>query len=238
MDAEFIAADLCGRGGEDCVDCRPNEQDCIAGQCQDAPCSWAWCTGCCAGDQCMEGNSVEACQHGERCEVCNPAHQQCHYDQRRGCVALEGTRWDVFLYDAEIAPRKGSGAAWDAFGGLPDPVVVVRQVWTGGNLGWQSAELRDTLYPDWGGAKIAENIRLDGYNYVMISLTDVDLADHDLIGRCPSMENIFEQAPYDPAGGIVECRGQYRLDPHPDDMWDGSDPADFVLRYRIARHVD
>ena len=67
----------CGKGGQACFACAPNEA-CNAGVCQPAAtCSPATCNGCCIGNLCAAGNQNTACGLGGlNCENCSGQNPQ------------------------------------------------------------------------------------------------------------------------------------------------------------------
>jgi hypothetical protein len=87
----------CGSGGEQCQRCVPQEG---TGQCEPLPhggglcnatpsCTPGNCTGCCAGDVCLVGDTESACgSNGSACAAC-PAGQACESVMKVGyaCVA-------------------------------------------------------------------------------------------------------------------------------------------------------
>lgn len=71
----------CGMGGGNCQDCAANSppEACVGGQCvQQTVCDPQTCSGCCAGNSCLPGNSSTACgTQGQQCVSCLAVGETC-----------------------------------------------------------------------------------------------------------------------------------------------------------------
>jgi hypothetical protein len=135
----------CGWGGSACVACGTTEA-CSSGVCIDASCQ-ATCAGCCSGQACLGGGAADACgELGEACVDCGPG-RLC---QNAVCEVDPTSRWDVVLVTGDVPIANPSNAAWDPFGGLPDPYVA----WEAGGVleplsAADSTVKANTITPSW-----------------------------------------------------------------------------------------
>jgi len=70
----------CGAGAQACQDCQTQGLTCANGQCvQPQGCSPLNCSGCCAGNTCLPGNSSTACGiKGQQCTSCAAVGEACN----------------------------------------------------------------------------------------------------------------------------------------------------------------
>lgn len=92
------------------------------------------------------------------------------------CGAPPVNLWRVTVTSGTVAERDGSGAAWDPFGGLPEPFVCLT---VAGNTKCTQS-IRDTLMPAWNETVlVASSEALRGG--MTIQYWDADLDANDLI---------------------------------------------------------
>lgn len=88
------------------------------------------------------------------------------------CGINPNSSWLLAVQNAKIASTTPSGEAWDAFGGAPDPFVVLD--------GQRTRTVQDSFTPTWaeGLNYTAATLLLQGVN---VQVLDEDLAQSDLI---------------------------------------------------------
>lgn len=86
-------------------------------------CGPATCGGCCSGTRCESGSTALLCgTGGAACTACR-AREVC---TGGACVVDPASFWAVVLDTIRLDTTDYTGAAWDSFGGAPDPLVYVR----------------------------------------------------------------------------------------------------------------
>lgn len=176
-------AQACGSGGETCVACAPSEV-CSAGTCRRA--AGATCTQNtqCVSDLCVldygsqtQGHCRSLCSPGA--STCSSGHACMPLAQDGACIPVpqSSSQWRVTLAQASVKSVDGSGAAWDGFGGLPDPRACLTTAATGTTC---TSEASDTLLAQWSTPLSAAYSYSDLGN-VSIRVDDIDLTSNDLI---------------------------------------------------------
>lgn len=99
------------------------------------------------------------------------AYEQC--TSAGTCAINPNSTWFFAADSAVIASTKSNGDAWDAFGGAPDPYLVLD--------GRRTTAKQDTFTPSWqeGGTYTATNLLTQG---VTVQVIDDDVAAPDPIG--------------------------------------------------------
>ncbi len=163
----------CGFLGFECEACGGTEL-CDFGLCISETCA-AECDGCCDGDTCLPGDATSACgSDGSACFACADG-LSCEASQ---CVPDSQAEWELTLLSGEVAPTDPDGLAWDAFGGAPDPYLVVME------FGFQSSAPLNTLEPAWNQLvtdSVTTQQLTDGLEF---ALFDDDVALDDTMGTC------------------------------------------------------
>lgn len=149
-------------------------------------CSSANCAGCCSGTTCLGGNSVSACgTGGTMCLDCGPS-RLCNGG---ACVVDPASRWNVVVLDLEMSSTKLTGEAWDAFGGAPDPYVVIG---VGAGDARQTARTATVQDARAGGLgyqatfnQQLSNVRADAIkSELRFDVFDEDVSSDDFVGAC------------------------------------------------------
>lgn len=98
------------------------------------------------------------------------AYEQC--TSAGTCAINPNSTWFFAADSAAIASTKSNGDAWDAFGGAPDPYVLLD--------GRRTSAKQDTFTPSWqeGAAYTATNLLTQG---VTVEVIDDDVAAPDPI---------------------------------------------------------
>ena len=177
--------EACGGEGGACFDCADGA--CSSGRCIGAACAGE-CAGCCDGDACIPEVADKACgKDGEACVPCADG-TSC---QGGACVVDPGSLWNLVLLNGEVPATDFSGASWDAFGGLPDPLLALTLTAADeSQTSYQSAYRDDTLVPEWNETVLTgqpASALLSGQgNTLTFHLQDADVSYHDAIGSCTS----------------------------------------------------
>lgn len=149
-------------------------------------CSAANCAGCCSGTTCLGGNSVSACgTGGTMCLDCGPS-RLCNGG---ACVVDPASRWNVFVLDLEMSSTKLTGEAWDAFGGAPDPYVVIGAGAGGARQTFRTATVQDARAGGLGYQATfnqqLSNVRADAIkSELRFDVFDEDVSSDDFVGAC------------------------------------------------------
>ena len=105
-------------------------------ECSADSCAGGYAVSCVKGsDGCMKKLTPAACSTGlvckagaKGCGACT-AHADCAYDSicapGFSCTTPDYVPLTVTIYSAEYPQHDATGAAWDAFGGLPDPKICI-----------------------------------------------------------------------------------------------------------------
>ncbi len=189
----------CGTGGGACASC-PSAQACNASKVCEAPSSGCTttCSGCCVGNTCNPGNATSACgAGGAACTTCTSS-QYCEAGQCKAscqrhsdcatptdvcigsrCVAGQGRTYTVTAVSATVPSTDSTGAAWDAFGGAPDPFVCL---YLDGSATAVSCSgppgAADTFTPAWNKNW---DVTVSAATKVGITAWDEDTSAHDVI---------------------------------------------------------
>lgn len=189
-------------------------------------CGPATCAGCCSGTTCLGGGSTTACgTGGSMCLDCGPSWM-C---SGGGCVVDPASRWNVLVLDLEMSGTKLNGDAWDAFGGAPDPYVLisagtgagqqvartttVQDAPAGGDLGYRAAF--NQHLPNVRADAIKAELRFDVF--------DEDVSSDDFVGACggPGLpDSAFGSGPQ-----VLNCERNA-----------ATSNAGFQLRWELRRH--
>ena len=166
----------CGTGGGACTACT-GTKTCDKGTCIDPSCKANCASGCCSAGGCQAGNTAAACgTGGNACSACG-AGQTCTANK---CTLSTTATFDFVAVSAKLPAKNQSGKDWDAFGGLPDPLVAV----TSGAVTASSANKSDTLTPAWN-EKVITNLTSGALKASLrIDVTDADVAFNDVVGGC------------------------------------------------------
>ncbi len=187
IDDEDQTDAACGFLGLDCEACGGDET-CDFGVCSSPTCLET-CNGCCIGSECFDGYSDFACGFQETCAVCSGGTSCDSFGV--GCEVTAGLQWQVNLLDGEIVALT-EGAAWDSFGGAPDPYLIIDE------LDVESSVQDNTLAPAWNEALTSSPLTEDLQAQLTFSMWDSDLNADDLIGTCTV------NLPDDAFGGLHE----------------------------------
>lgn len=112
---------------------------------------------------------------------CNPQNDTCGGETiciGSSCEPAFGRTYRVSIASLAVAAQNGDAEAWDAFGGAPDPYVVV---FLNGTNVLQTAEAQDTFsptYPD------AVDLIIPAGARVTVEVWDGDVSDDDWIFGC------------------------------------------------------
>lgn len=111
------------------------------------------------------------------------------------------SRWDIFLMDGNIPTTNYYGSAWDAFGGRPDPFVIMR---IGSESGTRntSATQDNTVTPMWMEHVVLNVTAGEILDYLYIAVYDEDVTVHDGVGACLIT---FVEASFDGSERVVNC---------------------------------
>jgi hypothetical protein len=172
----------CGFNGALCKDCTDDNEICASpGVCLSAECSASCQGGCCDEEnECRNGNSVQACgSGGNACFRCGPnsicVDGECRLDP--------ASRWDVVIVNAEVPERDQNGNAWDPFGGLPDPYVVMTAgLGTSDERTDRTPHVNNTTFADFDNHVVLEDVRADlltGAGRVLFVWMDRDCCSSD-----------------------------------------------------------
>jgi hypothetical protein len=99
------------------------------------------------------------------------------------CVVDPASSWNVVLEMLEVPTTDYTGAAWDAFGGAPDPFVEVR-VGSDTATPSESGSATDTFTVAYDGSPTASDVRADALQtYLSFNVYDYDpTSANDWIG--------------------------------------------------------
>jgi hypothetical protein len=202
----------CGTRGDACAACS-GTKTCESGACIEPSCKATCTTGCCSAAGCQTGNTTAACgTGGNTCAACGTG-QTCTANK---CTLSTTATFDFLAVSAKLPAKNQSGGNWDAFGGLPDPLVTV----TSGAVTASSANKSDTLTPTWN-EKVITNLTANALKASLrVDVTDSDVAFNDVVGGCAIALNGTE---FDGALHTVNCPAS------------GTGVA-FSLVYRLVAH--
>jgi hypothetical protein len=184
----------CGTGGGACTACT-GAKTCQAGACIEPTCKASCTSGCCTSAGCQTGTSTAACgTGGNACTACGTG-QSCV----AGACQLSGTAtFDFVAVGARLPAKNASGGDWDAFGGLPDALVVA----TSGAATGTSPNRPDTLTPIWNATLLSNLTATALKASLRVDLTDADVAFNDVIGGCAIT---LQSTDFDGALHTVNC---------------------------------
>ena len=202
----------CGTGGGACVVCA-GATTCEKGACIDPSCKATCTSGCCSGGGCQAGNTSSACgTGGNACSACG-AGQVCTAGV---CTTSVTATFDFIAVGARLPAKNQSGGAWDAFGGLPDPLVKA----TSGASSNTSPSRPDTLAPVWNATLLTNMTAAAFKASLRVDVSDSDVAFNDVVGGCAITLNGSE---LDGALHTVNCPAT-------------ADGVAFSLDYRLKAH--
>lgn len=143
------SANACGKGGESCQDCADAGLACDgqSGACTGLPCNAETCpTGCCLGNQCLDGLSPTTCGGaGAECENCDATGRDCTPNAQGGGGVCSGTPFcapdncsgccegDFCLPGGDVTACGGGAAACDVCDANEECVLGQCQPVTGCN---------------------------------------------------------------------------------------------------------
>jgi hypothetical protein len=208
----------CGTGGGACEAC-PVGSSCSLGACVAESCA-AGCDGCCSGATCLGGDSDSACGvDGDACIDCGSA-RNC---EQGLCTVDPATRWDVVAVSGTVPEQDTNNAAWDLFGGLPDPLVSMRATDSPDTVTGDSGIVDNTLLPLWNDVVLSDvpaRLLLDTF---VMTVFDDDVVDaDDQIGTCAVA---LSDDDFSDTLRQVDCPRNV-----------GSGQAGFTVRFRIRPH--
>jgi hypothetical protein len=98
------------------------------------------------------------------------------------------------MVSAELPALTFAGAAWDAFGGLPDPFCKAFSSEGASSHSGQTATANDTLTPFWGTKALTSVRASELLSSFSIEVWDEDTAFNDYVGGCkiPLLSNVFD----------------------------------------------
>jgi Ca2+-dependent lipid-binding protein len=106
--------------------------------------------------------------------------------------------FEFIAVGASLPPTKLNGNAWDAFGGLPDPIVSVLS-----SAGYGTSTYRsDTLKPVWNETLIKNQTAAALKSEMTVTVTDSDSAFDDPVGSC---KLTLKDADFDGAIHTLSC---------------------------------
>lgn len=166
----------CGRAGNACAPCA-GAKICERGRCIDSTCKASCASGCCSETGCQGGSTTDACgTGGNACSACGPG-QTCAAGV---CSVDAGALFDFVAVGATIPALNQSGGSWDAFSGLPDPLLKA----TSGAAAGETTYAPDTLSPQWNKVVLSGLSASALQANLKIELFDSDTAFDDVIGGC------------------------------------------------------
>lgn len=166
----------CGSGGAACTACA-GSRTCDGGQCIDPSCKASCASGCCTASGCQGGTTTAACgSGGNACAVCG-AGLTCSGGT---CKLNGGALYDFVAVGARVPALNGTGGAWDAFGGLPDPILEA----TSGATTKSTPVRQDTLVPAWNTVVLSGLTAGALLTNLKVEVTDSDVAFSDFMGGC------------------------------------------------------
>lgn len=169
----------CGKAGLACTACGSSFV-CSEGSCVDTSCK-ATCAGCCAGSTCLGGTSGSACgKAGNACVDCGKG-RTC---SATGCALDTNALFDVVLQSAVVPVLNKQGAAWDPFGGLPDPYGKAFSSLGAASHSGTTRLLTDTAAPQWAETILRDVPARELLNSFSLELWDDDYDSDDVIGGC------------------------------------------------------
>jgi Ca2+-dependent lipid-binding protein len=96
------------------------------------------------------------------------------------CTLNGNTLYDFVAVGAKVPVANQSGGSWDAFSGLPDPVLTA----TSGAKSGSTASKSDTLTPVWNTVALSGLTATALKASLKVELNDADIAFNDLMGGC------------------------------------------------------
>ncbi len=166
--------DACGFLGFSCSSCDADEI-CSFGICASEACSQSCNDGCCDGDTCLGGLSDSACGFmGAACASC-ASGTGCN---GVSCEPEAGVQWQVVLLDGEVADMQPDGGTWDAFGGQPDPYVVIEA------FDFESEFVDNTASPVWNETASSAALTSELQGDLEITVMDSDVLLDQEMGTC------------------------------------------------------
>jgi hypothetical protein len=192
-DGGVVCGDDVCQGGEDHASCA---SDCpLPGSiCGDGICNNGETLSTCAVDcpaggtfcgdgVCNGGESTSTCTADCQTTSCSTSPDNCTGENiciSGTCVSAFGRVYHIVIFDGTMSATDANGSAWDAFGGLPDPMV--RLTLNGTSLGMTSAKA-NTLTPAWNEYLTA--VIPAGSTFV-INVLDEDVTVNDTMFTCQS----------------------------------------------------
>jgi hypothetical protein len=213
---EGDAKGSCGSGGASCTACA-GELVCSNRTCIDGSCQATCLDGCCSAAGCQAGTAVKACgSGGEACVDCGFG-RAC---RSGACVIDPNALWDVYVSFAVVPEQNKQGAAWDPFGGLPDPYLKAFSSEPGSVHSGQTSVQMDTTLPFWAETPLVGIKASELLNNFSIEIWDDDFDFDDYIGGCkiPLAASTFDGSlqsytcPATASGMSVKL--YYRINPH------------------------
>lgn len=202
----------CGTRGAACTACS-GTKTCEKGTCIDPSCKATCTSGCCSANGCELGNTAAACGTGANaCAVCGNG-QTCTAGV---CTTSNTATYDFVAVSAKLPAKNASGGDWDAFGGLPDPLVKA----TSGAVMSTSAFRPDTLSPVWNETLLSNYTATALKASLRIDVSDSDVAFNDVVGGCAitlngsEFDGAVHTANCPATAGAVAFSFVYRLKAH------------------------
>lgn len=138
------------------------------------------------------------CSNGQVCvnAVCQncTAHAQCDSQSicySGHCTVATGRKYKITFTSGTVPTQTPQGAAWDGFGGAPDPFVELKN---GGVSVCKTSARQDTFTPQWNESCDFEVLANDQFD---ITVWDQDVSSDDKIAASA----IANMVPYIRAGG-------------------------------------
>ncbi|MBL8611947.1 MAG: hypothetical protein JNL38_31680 [Myxococcales bacterium] len=183
----------CGAAGGACQACA-GALTCSGGSCIDASCK-ATCSGCCTAQGCQPGGAATACGTGGAACVSCGAGRTC---RTGGCVLDPASFWDVVIVSAELPPTNKSGASWDGFGGLPDPLAKVYSAEGASSHTAATTYVTDTTSPYWLATTLTNVRASELLARFSVEVWDSDTVYDDYVGGCaiPLTAQVFDGGLY------------------------------------------
>jgi hypothetical protein len=134
-------------------------------------------------DGCTHWQPPQFCPSGQVCEegVCGPCKESSQCDAASICAAggacatASGHTYKFTFISGKVPSTDESGAAWDAFGGAPDPKVTV---YVNDKAVGSTSYVSDTFEPVWNETVTTV---LKAGDSVELGVWDIDTSEHDWI---------------------------------------------------------
>jgi hypothetical protein len=213
QDGKATAA--CGAAGGACTACA-GSLTCSSGSCIDASCK-ATCAGCCTAAGCQNGTAANACGVGGAACVACGAGRTC---KTGGCALDTTSLWDVQMVSATLPSTSKTGAAWDPFGGLPDPYAKTYSAEGTSSHTAQTTYVADTTSPYWSAVTLSAVKASELLASFSVEIWDSDTVYDDYVGGCaialtPALfDGSLVKATCPETASAVSVTVYFRLKPH------------------------